>query len=67
MSNPLNNGAPQSAREQALNLMRQQGIQIPQGKENDPNYLIQQVMNSGRVPQNRLSMAQQIMQRMIRR
>ena len=66
--NPLNSGkGQQTPREQALSLMKQQGIEIPQGKENVPNYLIQQVMNSGRVPQNRLGMAQQMLQRMFRR
>lgn len=66
--NPLNsNKGQQTPREQALSLMKQQGIEIPQGKENDPNYLIQCVMQSGRVPTNRLGMAQQMLQRMFRR
>lgn len=65
--NPMNSGQPQNVKEQALNLMKQQGIEIPQGKENDPNYLIQCVMQSGRVPSNRLGMAQQMLQRMFRR
>lgn len=58
---------PQSAKEQAISLMKQQGIAIPQGMENDPNALIQHVMQSGKVSQNRLSMAQQLMSRMFRR
>lgn len=66
MSNPLNNGS-QNPKEQALNLMRQQGIQIPEGMENDPNALLRVAMQSGRVPQGRLGMAQQLMQRMFRR
>ena len=45
---------PQNPKEQALNLMKQQGI-------------IQHLMQSGRVTQNRLTMAQQMMQRMFRR
>lgn len=56
-----------SPREQALNLMRQQGIDIPKGKENDPQFLLQQVMQSGKVPNNRLAMVQQLMARMPRR
>lgn len=66
MSNPLNNGS-QNPKEQALNLMRQQGIKIPEGMENNPQAIIQHLMQSGRVPQNRLGMAQQLMQRMFRR
>jgi ribosomal protein S18 len=57
----------QNPREQALNLLKQQGFNIPKGKENDPNYLINYVMQSGKYPQSRLTMAQQIMQRMFRR
>ena len=75
MSNPLNSrvqgtqqpqNAP-SAKEQALTLMRRQGIDIPANMENDPNALIQHVMQSGRFPQNRLDMAQQVMQKMFGR
>lgn len=57
----------QNPKEQAMQLLRQHGFNIPQGMENDPNALINHVMQSGRVPQNRLSMAQQIVQRMFRR
>ena len=58
---------PQNPKEQALNLLKQQGITVPQGMENNPQAIIQHLMQSGRVPQNRLTMAQQIMQRMFRR
>jgi hypothetical protein len=58
---------PQSPKEQALNLLKQQGIAIPEGMENNPQGIIQHLMQSGRVPQNRLTMAQQMMQRMFRR
>ena len=61
---PQNN---QNPREQALNLMRQQGIQVPQGMENNPSAILNHLMQSGRIPQNRLSMAQRIMQNMFRR
>lgn len=66
--NPLNNNSqPQNPREQALNLLKQHGISVPQGMENDPNALLQHVLQSGKVPQGRLNMAQQMMQRMFRR
>lgn len=66
--NPLNSeNQPQNPKEQALSLMRQQGIAIPDGMGDNPQALIQYVMQSGRVPQGRLGMAQQIMQRMFRR
>ena len=60
--NPLNQS--QNPKEQALSLLKRQGVSIPQGMENDPQALIQHVMQQGIVPQNRLSMAQQLMQRM---
>lgn len=64
---PTQQQAQQNPREAAINRMKQMGINIPQGMENDPNALIQHVMQSGRVPQNRLNMAQQIMQRLMGR
>jgi RIO-like serine/threonine protein kinase len=57
----------QNPRDAAMSLLKQQGIQIPQGMENNPNAIIQHLMQSGRIPQGRLNMAQQIMQRMFRR
>jgi RIO-like serine/threonine protein kinase len=63
----LGNSQPQKQqdpREQALNLMKQQGIDVPQGMENNPQAIIQHLMQSGRVPQGRV---QQIMSRMFRR
>lgn len=57
----------QNPKEQALNLMKQQGIAIPDGMENNPQGIIQHLMQSGRFPQSRLNMAQQMMQRMFRR
>lgn len=71
MSNPLNSGqaTQQNPREQALNLMKQLNIDVPKGKENDPDFLINYVMQTGKVPQaqNRLSMAQQVMSKMFGR
>ena len=57
----------QNPRDAAMSLMKQQGIQIPQGMENNPNAIIQHLMQSGRIPQGRLNMAQQMMQRMFKR
>lgn len=57
----------QNPKDQALNLMKQQGIAIPEGMENNPQGIIQHLMQSGRFPQSRLTMAQQMMQRMFRR
>lgn len=59
--------AQQNPKEQALALMKQQGIPIPQGMENNPQGIIQHLMQSGKVPQSRLNMAQQMLQRMFRR
>lgn len=57
----------QNPREQAMNLLRQRGILIPDGMANNPSAIIQHLMQSGQIPQGRLNMAQQIMQRMFRR
>ena len=64
--NPLNSQS-QNPKEQALSLLKRQGVSIPQGMENDPQGIIQHLMQSGKVPQGRLNMAQQLMQRMFRR
>ena len=66
--NPLNSENKQTTpKTQALDLMRQQGIAIPDGMGDNPQALIQYVMQTGRYPQSRLTMAQQIMQKMFRR
>lgn len=57
----------QSPRDAAMALLKQQGIAIPKGMENDPQALIQHVMQSGKVPNGRLPMAQQMMQKMFGR
>lgn len=67
----LNSNAPQqqaqTPREQCMNLLRQQGIQIPHGMDNNPQGILQHLMQSGRIPQGRLNMAQQMLSRMFRR
>lgn len=70
--NPLNSNQSTkmqtpNPKEQALNLLKQQGISIPEGMKNNPQGIIQHLMQSGRFPQSRLNMAQQMMQRMFRR
>ena len=57
----------QNPRDAAMSLMKQRGIQIPQGMENNPSAILNHLMQSGQIPQNRLQMAQQVMQRMFRR
>jgi hypothetical protein len=59
--------AQQNPRDQAMSLLRQRGIQIPDGIAGNPQAIIQHLMQSGQIPQGRLNMAQQIMQRMFRR
>jgi hypothetical protein len=57
----------QNPKEAAMSRLKQLGISVPEGMENNPQALINHVMQSGKVPQNRLSMAQQLMQKMFRR
>lgn len=57
----------QNPKEAAMSRLKQLGISVPEGMENNPQALINHVMQSGKVPQNRLSMAQQFMQRMFKR
>ena len=63
-NNVSTNQDPKSA---AMNRLKELGISIPEGMENNPQAILQHVLQSGRVPQGRLSMAQQVMQRMFRR
>ena len=62
-----NSPVQQNPREQCMNLLRQNGIQIPQGMENNPQGILQHLMQSDRVPQGRLNMAQQMLSRMFHR
>lgn len=57
----------QNPRNAALSRMKEIGLDIPKGMENDPNALLNYALQSGKFPQNRLSMAQQVMQRMFGR
>ena len=59
--------ANQDPKTAVMSRMKEMGINVPEGMENKPQALLQHVMQSGKVPQNRLGMAQQIMQRLFRR
>lgn len=60
-------GQPQNPREQCMSILKQRGIMIPDGIAGNPQAIIQHLMNSGIVPQNRLGMAQQMISRLFRR
>lgn len=62
-----NVSANQDPKAAAMSRMKEMGINVPEGMENNPQALLQHVLSSGKVPQNRLGMAQQIMQRMFGR
>jgi hypothetical protein len=62
-----NVSANQDPKSAAMSRMKEMGINVPEGMENNPQALLQHVLSSGKVPQNRLGMAQQMMQRMFRR
>lgn len=57
----------QNPRDAAMSLLKQQGIQIPHGMENNPSAILNHLMQSGRIPQGRLNMAQQMLSRIFRR
>ena len=59
--------AQQNPRDAAMSLLKQRGIQIPQGMENNPSAILNHLMQSGHIPQGRLNMAQQMLSRMFRR
>ena len=63
-NNVSGNQDPKAA---AMSRMKEMGISVPEGMENNPQALLQHVLSSGKVPQNRLGMAQQMMQRLFRR
>lgn len=62
-----NVSANQDPKAAAMSRMKEMGISVPEGMENNPQALLQHVLSSGKVPQNRLGMAQQMMQRMLGR
>ena len=59
--------AQQNPRDAAMSLLKQQGIQIPQGMENNPSAILNHLMQSGQISQGRLNMAQQMLSKLFRR
>jgi RIO-like serine/threonine protein kinase len=59
--------AQQNPRDAAMEMLKQRGIQIPAGMENNPNAIIQHLMQSGRIQQGRLNMAQQMLSKLFMR
>lgn len=66
-SQPVQAAPQQNPREQCMNLLRQRGIQIPDGISGNPQAIIQHLMQSGQIPQGRLNMAQQMLSKLFRR
>lgn len=68
---PQNVSARQNAqnpKDAAIQLMRQRGMNVPQNISNNPSAIIEHLIQSGQIPQNRLAMVQQmISQRMGRK
>lgn len=58
---------PQNPREQAMSLLKQRGIQIPDEIAGNPGAIIQHLVQSGAVPQGRLGVAQQMLSKLFRR
>lgn len=58
---------PTNPKDAAISMLKQKGIQIPDNIANNPQAILQHLMQSGAVPHNRLQMAQQMMQRMLNR
>ena len=56
---------PQTPQEQVLAILRQQGYQITQQNQNDPNALMQMVLKSNQLYQNRLPIAQNILAQLV--
>lgn len=59
--------AQQNPRDAAMEMLKQRGIQIPAGMENNPHGIIQHLMQSGQISQGLLNMAQQMLSRLFRR
>lgn len=63
----MGNQPAQNPKDQALALLKQRGISIPNEIAGNPGAIIQHLMQSGAIPQNRLAMAQQMLSRMFKR
>lgn len=61
MINPMNlMGMFANFRQNPMGFFLQNGMNIPQGMMNDPNAIIQQLMNSGQINQQTYNQAQQM-------
>lgn len=56
---------PQTPQEQVLAILRQQGYPVNQQNMNDPNALMQMVLKSNQLYQNRLPIAQNILAQLV--
>lgn len=56
---------PQTPQEQVLAILKQQGYQITPQNQNDPNALMQMVLKSNQLYQNRLPIAQNILAQLV--
>lgn len=63
----MGNQPAQNPKDQALALLKQRGISVPNEIAGNPQAIIQHLMQSGAIPQNRLAMAQQMLSRMFKR
>lgn len=63
----MGNQPAQNPKDQALAILKQRGISVPNEIAGNPQAIIQHLMQSGAIPQNRLAMAQQMLSRMFKR
>jgi predicted CoA-binding protein len=56
---------PQTPQEQVLAILKQQGYQITPQNQNNPNALMQMVLKSNQLYQNRLPIAQNILAQLV--
>lgn len=63
----MGNQPAQNPKDQALALLKQRGISLPEGISDNPQAILQHLVCGGQIPQGRLNMAQQMLQRMFKR
>ena len=59
--------AQQNPKDAAMELLKQRGISVPNEIAGNPGAIIQHLMQSGAIPQNRLAMAQQMLSKLFHR
>ena len=62
-SNPLMSSL-KALRQNPMQFLAQRRLNIPQNIQNDPNAIIQHLMNTGQISQERYNMASQMVNRM---